>query len=217
MASHTLVVKQREKTPHGKVWALVLSCLVMLLSARVPVWAIAPIATDGAKVYEEKCASCHNGGVPRAPQLNVMRQKNAEDVLDALETGVMLFVGWGMPDAERKAVAEFVTGKQLGAAQLKATMTNMCPQAPGEFAMTDGAPQWNGWGVSPANTRFQTAEHAGITAEQVPNLKLKWAFGYPDGTVASQPTVIGGRIFVGTLRGQIYSLDANTGCIYWAI
>ena len=104
------------------------------------------IAPDGAKIYEQRCASCHNGSVQRAPQLNVMRQKNAEDVLDALETGVMLFVGWGMPDPERKAVAEFVTGKQLGAEQMKATLSNMCPQAPGEFTVDENAPQWNGWG-----------------------------------------------------------------------
>lgn len=217
MVSHTLMIKRRETTPRRKRWTLVLSCLVMLLSTYGPAWAIAPIAADGAKVYGEKCASCHNGGVPCAPQLNVLRQKPAEDILDALLTGPMVFLGMGMPDAERRSVAEFISGKQLGEDQLKATVTNMCPQAPGEFTVTDGAPQWNGWGVTSANTRFQTAEHAGLTAEQVPNLKLKWAFGYPVGTVASQPTVVGGRIFVGTLRGQIYSLDANTGCLYWAI
>jgi polyvinyl alcohol dehydrogenase (cytochrome) len=217
MVSHTLVVKQRETLPRRKLWALMLSCLVMLLSGRVPVWAIAPIAANGSKVYEEKCASCHNGGIPRAPQLNVLRQKSAEDVLDALLTGPMTFLGMGMADTERRSVAEFISGKQLGEDQLKTTVTNLCPQAPGEFAVNDGSPQWNGWGVSPANTRFQTAADAGLTAEQVPKLKLKWAFGYPAGTVASQPTVVGGRIFVGTLRGQVYSLDANTGCIYWAI
>lgn len=170
---------------------------------------------DGAKVYEQKCASCHNGSVQRAPQLAVMKQKSPEDVLDALLTGPMVFLGMGMGDAERKAVAEFITGKQFGEAQLKATSTNMCPSQ-GEFAPDTGS-QWNGWGSNLGNTRVQSAEYAGLTAEQVPNLKVKWAFGYPEGTVASQPTVVGGRIFVGTLRGQIYSLDAKTGCLYWAI
>ena len=217
MVRNTVVARRSENAPYGKVWGLALSCLAVFLSSQVPAWAVAPVAADGAKVYEQKCASCHNGSVQRAPQLSVMKQKNAEDVLDALETGVMLFVGWGMPDAERKAVAEFVTGKQLGAAQLKATMANMCPQAPGEFTVDENAPQWNGWGASPANTRVQPAEKAGLTAEQVANLKVKWAFGYPEGTVASQPTVVGGRVFVGTFRGQLYSLDANTGCVYWAI
>jgi polyvinyl alcohol dehydrogenase (cytochrome) len=168
-------------------------------------------------VYNEKCASCHNGQVARAPQIQALKVKSPEEVLDALLTGPMVFLGMGMPDAERRAVAEFITGKQFGDDQLKATITNFCPHAPGEFTVSESAPRWNGWGVDLANSRAQSAEHAGLTAEQVPNLKVKWAFGYLPGTVASQPTVVGGRVFVGTLRGQIYSLDAKTGCLYWAV
>src|ERR1700749_733459 len=37
-------------------------------------------------------------------------------------------------------------------------------------------PHWNGWSPTPANTRFQPADQAGLAAGQVPNLKLKWAF-----------------------------------------
>ena len=66
------------------------------------------------------------------------------------------------------------------------------------------------------NARFQSAEHAGLKPEQIPNLKLKWAFGFAPNSVASQPTVVGGRVFIGTMRGQVYSLDAKTGCVYWA-
>jgi len=41
-------------------------------------------------------------------------------------------------------------------------------------------PMWNGWGNDPTtNSRFQTAKAAGLTAAQVPQLKLKWAFGFP--------------------------------------
>jgi polyvinyl alcohol dehydrogenase (cytochrome) len=196
---------------------------MLLLDVRSAVWA-APVQSphagptvDGAKVYDEKCASCHNGRVARAPQLQALKVKSPEDVLDALLTGPMVFLGMGMADAERRAVAEFITGKQFGEEQLKATITNFCPNVPGEFTLSDSAPQWNGWGSNLWNTRVQTVERANLTAEQVPNLKVKWAFGYQAGTVASQPTVMGGRVFVGTLRGQIYSLDAKTGCLYWAV
>jgi polyvinyl alcohol dehydrogenase (cytochrome) len=80
----------------------------------------------------------------------------------------------------------------------------------------DAGPSWNGWGAGPANTRFQPAEQAGITAAQVPNLKLKWAFGFPDTiSVYAQPTVAGGRVFVGSQNATVYSLDAKTGCTYW--
>jgi polyvinyl alcohol dehydrogenase (cytochrome) len=80
----------------------------------------------------------------------------------------------------------------------------------------DAGPAWNGWGAGLTNSRFQSAEQAGITAAQVPNLKLKWAFGFPDTISAyAQPTVAGGRVFVGAQNGTVYSLDAKTGCTFW--
>lgn len=79
-------------------------------------------------------------------------------------------------------------------------------------------PRWNGWGVTIANTRFQTAEAAGISAADVPKLKLQWAFGFPDTNEASaQPVVVGGRVYVGSWGGAVYSLDAKTGCTYWTL
>jgi polyvinyl alcohol dehydrogenase (cytochrome) len=45
---------------------------------------------------------------------------------------------------------------------------------------------------------------------------LKWAFGFPGASFALvQPTVMGGRIFIGSQSGEVYSLDASTGCTYW--
>ena len=42
---------------------------------------------------------------------------------------------------------------------------------------------------------------AQLPADQVPRLKLKWAFGFPGVNRAfAQPTVVGGRVFVGSAR-----------------
>ena len=66
------------------------------------------------------------------------------------------------------------------------------------------------------NTRFQPAAQAGLTAEQAPKLTLKWAFGFPNATSArAQPTIVGGRLFVGSQSGTVYALDAKTGCTIW--
>ncbi len=76
---------------------------------------------------------------------------------------------------------------------------------------------WNGWGNGIDNSRFQSAATAGLTEATVPHLKLKWAFGIPGGTSAyGQPAVVGGRVFVGTDTGYVYSLDAASGCVYWS-
>jgi polyvinyl alcohol dehydrogenase (cytochrome) len=70
--------------------------------------------------------------------------------------------------------------------------------------------------VDERNTRFQPAKAAGLTAEQVPGLKVKWAFGFPNAVTAySQPTVVDGRVYTGSNDGTVYALDAQSGCIYW--
>ena len=90
------------------------------------------------------------------------------------------------------------------------------PSAGVEWAGLDGGPQWNGWGAGVTNTRFQPAEHARLEAADVPRLELKWAFGYPRSAAAqSQPTVVGGRLFVASQRGVVFALDAKSGCTHW--
>jgi polyvinyl alcohol dehydrogenase (cytochrome) len=94
-------------------------------------------------------------------------------------------------------------------------MTNRCPTNPPLPELT-GAPSWNGWGGA-NNARFQSAAFAGLTAADVPRLKLKWAFGLPGGGVsASQPTLALGRVFVGSDNRVVYAMDARSGCAYWA-
>lgn len=86
-----------------------------------------------------------------------------------------------------------------------------CPDAP----IHVGSANWNGW-ADAANTRFEDARSAGLTAQSTPRLKLKWAFGFPNVTTAfGAPTVFAGRVFVGAADGVVYSLDAHTGCTFW--
>src|SRR6185436_558231 len=78
-------------------------------------------------------------------------------------------------------------------------------------------PRWSGWGNDLMNSRMQTAENAGLRSTQIQNLQLKWAFGFPNGSSAyGQPTIAGGRVYVGSDNGFVYALDAATGCVYWS-
>jgi polyvinyl alcohol dehydrogenase (cytochrome) len=76
-----------------------------------------------------------------------------------------------------------------------------------------GSAQWNGWGHGSDNTRYQP--EPAIRATDVPKLALKWAFGYAGSAGGGQPTLVDGRLFVASAAGRIYSLDANSACIYW--
>jgi polyvinyl alcohol dehydrogenase (cytochrome) len=56
-----------------------------------------------------------------------------------------------------------------------------------------------------------------LPASRVSRLKLKWAFGFPGVNRAfAQPTVVGGRVFVGSASNTVYSLNAGSGCQYWS-
>ena len=119
--------------------------------------------------------------------------------------------------AERRAVAEFVTGKSFSQALETAPSPQaMCPLTANRVSNPLAGPLWNGWGVNTSNTRLQDGAMAGFTAAQVPRLKLRWAFGFPGDVGAdAQPTIAGGRVFVGSQSGNVYSLSAATGCIHW--
>ncbi len=97
------------------------------------------------------------------------------------------------------------------AAGLAFAQNNRCAATPAKSS----ASIWNGW-ADAANTRFQSARDAGLNAANTPGLKLKWAFGFPGTTTAfGAPTVSDGRVFVGDASGNVYSLEARTGCMYW--
>src|SRR5262245_25453108 len=96
-----------------------------------------------------------------------------------------------------------------------ADISTCVPNSAGFPQPLDG-PRWNGWGADPGNSRFQPTEMAGLTRDQVPSLRLKWAFGFPGRSSAvAQPTIVGGLLFVGGGDREVYALDAKTGCTRW--
>jgi polyvinyl alcohol dehydrogenase (cytochrome) len=154
----------------------------------------------------------------RAQPREMLRQLSPEAVLTALTTGKMQAQGSSLTDAERRAVAEYASGSLFGAPAYGSASTekpNLCEHS-APLADFKDAPGWNGWGNGLDNLRFQPAAAAGLSAADLPKLKLKWAFGYAN-TVAlrAQPAVFGHRVFVANDAGEIYALDAKTGCTYW--
>jgi polyvinyl alcohol dehydrogenase (cytochrome) len=174
-------------------------------------------ADDGATLYKQLCATCHDAGVERAPSREAFRAMSPERVLTAMESGAMISMASGRTGVERRDIAEFVTGKSFGQAlSMTPSAQSMCRATAGEFTNPLSGPIWNGWGVNTSNTRYQDNSMAGLKAADVPRLKLKWAFGFPAELSAdAQPTVVGGRVFIGTQSGNVYSLNANTGCVHW--
>ena len=176
---------------------------------------------DGAYLFKTYCAICHEApkvtdGEARAPGQDVLRQMTPEHILTVLETGVMKTQAAERSRAQRRTLAEYLSQKPFGNASPDIiTPLAFCTNPSSPFSNTAG-PEWNGWGATITNTRFQPAGSAGLSADDVPRLKLKWAFGFPGATTGgTQPVVIGGRLFVGTAEGDVFALDVKTGCIHW--
>src|SRR5438874_9803401 len=75
-------------------------------------------AQDGAALYRRDCAACHDMGVDRAPARDALQTMTAERVLTAMESGPMISMASRDNGAERRAIAQFVTGKSLSARDL---------------------------------------------------------------------------------------------------
>jgi polyvinyl alcohol dehydrogenase (cytochrome) len=185
--------------------------LVLVLA--VPAFA----QTDGSAVYEKACASCHAAPAAdsRAPQRETLALIAPEAILTALTSGNMFRQGSELTDAERRAVAGFLAGRPVGAPAPPSTV-GRCTTKPASLTAAAINAGWNGWGSTGTNNRYQPANKAGLSAANVPRLTLKWAFGFPGvNSARAQPAVAGGRMFVGSENGDVYALDAKTGCTHW--
>ena len=187
-----------------------------LLAVALPAAAQTP---SGEAVYRQHCAGCHNGSMPRMPNRDALKTLTPEHVETALSSFSMRRQGASLSLAERRAVAEYVTGRPAGSYRAPLEIipkTAYCAAATGGADSLAGA-AWNGFGGDIRNSRFQSGAAAGISPTAVPRLKLKWAFGFPGVSASgSQVTVAGARAFVGSRNGIVYALDAKSGCIVWA-
>jgi polyvinyl alcohol dehydrogenase (cytochrome) len=195
-----------------------ITAVVCVVVCGVAATAASAQTPNGAAIYKDRCASCHEPGAgaeaTRAPMRETLRSRTVPQIIATLDPGgSMAANATGLSTAEKQAVAAFLSGTAATAAA--DPTAGACPSG-GALPDLASLPMWNGWGSDTANSRFQDAKSAGLTAADVPKLTLKWAFGFAGATSASgQPTVAAGRVFVGNVNGMVYSLDLKTGCTYW--
>lgn len=193
-------------------------CFSLTASGFLPSLAVAAEAAatspTGEQVYLERCAQCHEGGVPKAPHKMFLQMMATDAIHDALSTGIMQQQATGLSAAARVAVAEYLGGKSLADSQAKPEVQR-CSGPAAKFDL-NSPPAKAGWGMDRQNRRFVPAEIGGLAAADLPKLKLKWAFGYPKAQRArSQPLVALGAVYVGSQDGTVHALDFDTGCTRW--
>ena len=181
---------------------------------------------DGAALYAARCAGCHDNASDRTPSREVLARNPPSFILATLRNGTMAPMAAGLSHAEMAAIArhlstieqqpkaladidpKLIWGDGVEGTPLDAPLCAK-PAPPLDLA---ASAQWNGWSVGKDNARFQP--HPGLAVRDLARLKLKWAFQYP-GAKNGQATVIGERLFVTSMSGAVYALNAKTGCVYW--
>ena len=187
-------------------------CLLFVVASIAALAAGDPYA---AQLFQKHCASCHNseaGAGGRVPQIAALKSMTPAAIQKTLDSGVMKQQATPLSPDERLRIATFL-GTAVTLERKREEIANLCPAG----APPRESPAWASWGGGLSNTRFQSAKDAGLRAEDLPRLKLKWAFAFPDtSTMRSQPAVYGGRVFAGGQDGSVFALDMLTGCVDWA-
>ena len=173
-------------------------------------------------MFNARCKSCHEPAIDRAPNRTTLSTYQPAQILQALTGGAMAPMAQGLSDADKQAVAAYLTTAQAGpeahpapgparpaptaAARGVDVMCTVNP--PIQATPTD----WTSVGAQANSSRFQT--NPGLKAADVPKLKVKWSFAMAGG---SMPTVIGDWLFITNRTGKFYALDAKTGCVHWVL
>ena len=173
------------------------------------------MAPNGEAIFVQHCKGCHEPPVPHAPSRATIAAYPRANVIAALTDGVMAPMAKGLSKDDIAAVAAYLTptasaagdGRRRRVMVAPAGVDKMCDANP---PLRTGPSDWSRMGQDTESTRYQP--HPGLTAAEVPRLKLKWAFTMSGG---GQPTVVGDWLFVTNRSGKFYALDAKTGCVHW--
>src|SRR5712671_5607987 len=146
---------------------------------------VANSQVSGEAVFNARCKSCHDPAVERAPGRTELAIRPRADIEKSLTSGLMVPMAQGMSTSEIQAVASFLTNAAPAAANAPGGrrpgtpavgVDRLCASHP-PIQAADG--DWSTFGISSASDRFQ--RRPGLSASDVPKLKVKWAFTMPGG------------------------------------
>src|SRR5439155_1560418 len=191
-------------------------------------------AEDGAPLYKQICAACHDTGIDRAPNREALRTMTPERVLAALETGAMISMTSGRTAVERRAIAEFVTGKPFGRPLVTTpSPQSLCPAAAGvRAAVTIGRVETD---AGSRDVAFIGDRAGDVYAVEAAKGTLLWKTkvdDHPVARVTGSPVFHNGRLYVPVasgeetagatsgyeccrFRGSLVALDGATGRQIW--
>ena len=178
-------------------------CIVMIGISHVTV--NAEQVSEGEKIYQLHCASCHSeAGPAKAPYKMFFHFYSPETILQALNEGSMRDQGAGLSAKQRQVVAEHLAGRPM--TDITGALTSAQCKKDNQTIRVNSNPVVRGWGFNLSNTRFHSDTRNTIHKDNISKLKLKWAFAYPGAvSTRTQPTIHGNTLFTADQNGRVYS------------
>ncbi|MBK8994101.1 MAG: PQQ-binding-like beta-propeller repeat protein [Gammaproteobacteria bacterium] len=169
---------------------------------------IASADTPASRLYDARCASCHEHPQGRIPPRASLRYSPPENVRHALVHGAMRPMAQGLSDAQILSLVVYLTGREPE--QPRDPLANACAGPTAAVLLVAG--DWTSTHGDESNSRYRG--DAGVDAAGISSLRLKWSFAYP-GRAAGPVTLAGDKVFLAS-SSHVVSLDAASGCTRWA-
>jgi polyvinyl alcohol dehydrogenase (cytochrome) len=83
------------------------------LTLAMPLASSAQQAPDGAALFDGRCKFCHDAGT--GPSRDALSKMTPAHIVEALTTGPMQSMAAGMSDADKQAIATYLTASASGA------------------------------------------------------------------------------------------------------
>lgn len=201
-----------------KTWLAAITLLTMNL---VSLSALAQPGSDGQndarqnsgeQLFGQYCATCHEGGDPRAPSLVSLNTMSADDLRFALTAGVMSAQGQALTDSQLAVLVEhlarepvsdsWIANSQCHADRMNITLDTVSLPGPGGDA---------------AFGRNISAAQSGLERDRLNNLEVAWTIVFPGiGGLRSTPVITNDTLFYPAASDtRVYAIDVSTGCIKW--
>src|SRR5271170_5803065 len=179
-----------------KAWPWLVAAMAAAAQAAAPstsalAFDIAYDPAVGEPLYNARCAACHDHPSGRTPAKGVIANNTPPYIFGALNDGVMRANAEGLSRGEKFSIAMYLSQNKAGGTVSRlSSETPRCTHSPGPLTLSGH--QWNGWGGTVENRRYQP--DPGFTALDVARLKLKWAMAM-SGNRSGHPVIAAGRLF----------------------
>lgn len=165
------------------------------------------------QLFEQYCATCHEGGDPRAPSRASLHTMSADDLRFALTAGVMSAQGQSLNESQRALLIDHLAREPVSN---RWVADNRCDASRMNISLDYVALPSPGGDVTFG--RSLSSAQSGLQGESLNDLEVAWSIAFPGiGGLRSTPVITEDTLFYpAASTTHVYAIDAQSGCIKWA-